>query len=614
MNTFFADLLATGQGWVFHFFQVATTHTMVNLATIILLGILGQWLAWMVNLPSILLLLVFGFLAGPVTGLILPDQLFGELLTPLVSLSVGIILFEGGLNLKVSDLSKIGRVVRGLLSIGVLATWVQATVLAHLLLPLSFPLCLLFGAILTVTGPTVIIPLLRQIKPDPRIASILRWEGILVDPVGATLAVLVFQVILLGTFRSVPEMIFGELVRVIFWGFVSGGLGAGSLYLLFRHHLVPEFLHNPLTLGMVLGVFAFSNQVQEESGLLAVTLAGIFLGAQRTVPVRHILAFKENLQTLLISSLFILLAARLSWEDLEDMDWRLGAFILGLIFVVRPASVWLSTVGTDLTTKEKLYLSMLAPRGIVAASVASIFAMKLTYAGNYSAYLLVPYTFAVIVGTVLFYGLLAGYLSRFLGISQANPQGTIILGAHEWGRALGKRLVEWQIPVLFADQEPWTLRRAADEKLPTLDQSIFSEDLAEYFELHAYRRILCLSASDEVNCLASIRCREFFDGHEIFQLPPRAASFIPNFLRGRFLFSESLGYSEIESRFSRGWRLDVLTMGELRELLQARPELSTADTGLVLLFHLGDRGDLHVLGPDAPPRFRSGRILVLRPG
>ncbi len=566
MFDLFSRIMTQMHHSAFLIYQAASAHITVNIALILLLGISAQWLAWVLHLPSILLLMVFGFLAGPVIGLVNPDQLLGQLLTPIVSLSVAVILFEGGLNLKVADLRKIGRAVRGLISIGVLTTWTLATLFAHWLLPLRFDLCLLLGAVLTVTGPTVILPLVRQIKPDYRIAAILKWEGIVVDPVGATLSVLVFQVVLIGTFQNVPQTIVSEFLLVMFWGTLVGTIGAALLYLMFRFHLAPEFLDNPLTLALVIGTYALSNQIQAESGLLAVTIAGILLGNQRAIPVRHILQFKENLQVLLISVLFILLSARMRFSDLAVIDSRLLLFLGLLIFVIRPIAVLLSTIGSDLSRREKIFVAFLAPRGIVAASVASVFSLRLTEAGNLNAYLLAPYMFVVIMATVCFYGLTAGPIARYLQVSQRNPQGTLIIGAHDWARDMALRLRELGIPLLLLDRNTFNILEAHRAGLPVLEKSCLAEDVSDEVELSTFRRLLCLTSNDNVNSLAQMRFQEFFHRQDLYQLPLEMTTEMPREFCGRFLFSPQATYLEISQRFARGQRFRLFSGREWQEL------------------------------------------------
>ncbi len=297
------------------------TEPLIQLTLVAVVGLGAQLLAWHLRLPSILLLLLSGFLLGPVLGLITPDALLGETLFPLVSLSVGLILFEGGLTLKLKELPASGPVVARLISVGALATWIVAALGARFLLGLDWALAILFGAILIVTGPTVVGPLLRQIRPHGRAGTILKWEGILIDPVGAVLAVLVLEIIALGGGVSVTSFVLLGVGRSLLVGVVLGLLGAAVLVALMRRHLIPDYLQSGVTLMLVVGFFTLGDLLAAEGGLLTVTLMGIALANQTYVPVRHIVEFKENLQVLLIGVLFILLAGRVQVADLFQVGW-----------------------------------------------------------------------------------------------------------------------------------------------------------------------------------------------------------------------------------------------------------------------------------------------------
>jgi NhaP-type Na+/H+ or K+/H+ antiporter len=285
-----------------------------GLAAIVLLGATAQWLGWRFRLPSILLLLVFGFVAGPAAlGIVDADGMLGKLLAPVVSLGVAILLFEGSLTLHLRELGDARGVVGRLLTLGTAVTWTLAAAAAWLLLDFEPALAVLTGAILTVTGPTVVLPILRQVRPTGPAGSILKWEGILIDPVGAVLAVLVFEAIQHGTgFRPSFVHALGGIGRTLLVGGVAGALGAGALYEMLRRYWIPDHLHAAIALAFAVAAHSLANAAQHEAGLLAVTVMGALLANQRRVPLRHILEFKENLQVLVISSLFILLAARLT--------------------------------------------------------------------------------------------------------------------------------------------------------------------------------------------------------------------------------------------------------------------------------------------------------------
>lgn len=311
------------------------------LAGMLLIGFLAQWLAWRVKLPAILFLLLAGILLGPVSGVLVPDRLLGALLFPTVSLAVALILFEGSLSLRLHELPAIGRMVRGLVSYGAVSTLLLLALAAHLVAGLSWSIALLFGALACVTGPTVIAPMLRTVRPNARIANTLRWEGIVIDPLGALFAVLIYEAIV----SRQQGHTLGIFALTIGCGAVIGLLAAWLTGFLLRRQLIPEYLQNYAVLAAVLFAFSVSNVLAHESGLLAVTLMGTALGNLRGVHIDDILDFKENLTTVLVSVLFILLAARLQWPLPDGM---LGAGIALFVIaqlVVRPLAVALASIG-----------------------------------------------------------------------------------------------------------------------------------------------------------------------------------------------------------------------------------------------------------------------------
>tara|TARA_R110000868_G_scaffold368227_1_gene631212 strand:+ start:46005 stop:47840 length:1836 start_codon:yes stop_codon:yes gene_type:complete len=525
-------------------------HILVGLASVIALGISAQWLAWRTKLPAILMLLAFGIIAGPVTGFIDPDALMGNLLSPFVSISVAIILFEGGLSLRMSEFRKIGGVVIKLITIGIAITWFLASVAAYLFLDLGVEISVLFGAILIVTGPTVIIPLLRQVRPTETASSIIKWEGIVNDPIGAMMAVLVFEIILAGGFESISGKAGLVIVTTIVDGTFFGALGAGIMYLAMKKHWLPDYLQNPVTLMIVVSVFTASNTLQHESGLLAVTVMGIILANQKEIRIKHIIEFKENLQVLLISTLFILLASRLKIEHLEYFNLNSLWFLLALFIIVRPASIFGATFGSQLTFKEKAFLSWMAPRGIVAAAISSIFALRLEEEGYAIAEQLIPYTFIVIISTVTIYGLSALPVARMLGVAKPKPNGVLFLGAHEWSRMIATTLKELGLKVLVADSNWENISKARKSGLNTYYGNILSEYALDEISLDGIGHLMALTPNDEVNSLASISFAEYFGSSNVFQLAQsatskRRAKESSDFLGGRTLFSNELNHEAI---------------------------------------------------------------------
>ena len=533
-------------------------HPLIGLAGIVIVGIAAQWLSWRLRLPAIFLLLLAGFVAGGVTGWIDPDELLGAALFPIVSLSVAIILFEGGLSLDIAELAKIGRVVRNLASIGVVATWVLSAIAARFLLGFDWPLSALLGAILVVTGPTVIIPLLRHIRPTAKLGSAIRWEAIVNDPTGAILAVLVFNAIVVGEGQEGISAAVLGVVKALGAGGALGLAGAGLIVLLLKRYWVPDFLQSPVTLAVVMVVFSLSDLVLSESGLLAVTVMGSALASQNVVTVRHIVEFKENLRVLLISALFVILAARLPISDPAYSDPGSLWFLAVLILVVRPASVALSTIGTFLTWRERVFLGFMAPRGIVAAAVASIFSLELMELGYPGAEKLAPVMFLVIVGTVALYGLGAGRVARWLGVATPNPQGMLLLGASGWVRAVAQALKAEGVEVTLVDSNRKNVAQARQDGLEAKCDNILAEYAFEDLELDGIGRFLALTPNDEVNSLATVHASDVFERSNVYQLAPEGAdeggrlTEMPAHLQGRILFDTVATHAEMTKRFAQG--------------------------------------------------------------
>ena len=391
--------------------------SVVILAGIGVVSLVCQWLAWRLRQPAILFLLIAGIVLGPGVGVLDPDALLGDMLFPIVSLAVAVILFEGSLTLKFSELRGHGKMVTNIIIYGTVVTSIVATVAAYLTLDLPLSLAMLFGSIVVVSGPTVIMPLLRAVRPSGRISNILKWEGIVIDPVGALLAVLVFEFIIASGGESSA---FLSTLFTFGATFVLGlTLGCASGYLLgeaLRSHWLPQFLLNAGTLTFMLGVYALSNFLVHESGLLTVTVMGIWLANMRGVPIDEILEFKESLSVLLISALFILLAARMELLAVYNLGFSAVWIMLALIFIARPLAVWLASLGADLTWQERSFLSWIAPRGIVAAAVSSLFAFRLEQNGFEQAEILTPLVFLVIVVTVALQSISATPLAKLLGV------------------------------------------------------------------------------------------------------------------------------------------------------------------------------------------------------
>ncbi len=581
-----------------------------HLAGIIVVGVLAQWLAWRVALPSILLLLTFGLIAGPVTGWIDPDELFGPLLTPIVSISVALILYEGGLTLRIADLPKIGAVVRNLVSVGVLVTWVVGALAAYWILGLSASLSALLGAVVVVTGPTVIAPLLRHIRPSGDVGPALRWEGIVIDPVGAMLAVLVYEAIQAGGTRVAAfHVAMGVLKTVVFGGGL--GLAAAALLVVFlQRYWIADFLQSAVSLMLVVATFTVSNAIQHESGLLAVTVMGFALANQKRADVEHIVEFKENLRVLLISTLFIVLAARLELADLTRWLAAGLGFVAVLVFVARPLSVFLSTLRSGLTLRQRVFLCWMAPRGIVAAAVASVFALRLEAEHYEGAGVLVPVTFITIIATVVVYGLTAPLAARWLGVAESNPQGVLFVGAHAWAREVASLLDREGFRVLLVDSNRDNISEARMAGLRTYSGSILAEHTLDELELGGIGRLFAVTPNDWVNALAVRRFARIFGRAECYQLPPEQDDRRKEqhrYLYGRSLFHEEVTYDELEFRIRMGYTAKA---SGLSEKFDYAAFCDRHGDSALPLFVVDERGRLRVVTAAEPAEPKAGETLI----
>lgn len=481
------------------------------IAAVIVLGISAQWLSWRLKLPSILALLVIGIVVGPVTGLLQPDAMFGDMLFPLVSLGVALVLFEGGLTLSLSDLRGHGAAVSNLVSWGALLNWGLIAGGTWLLVDFSGEMALLFAALVVVTGPTVINPLLRTMRATPEVSQLLRWEGILIDPVGALLAVLVFQFIVAGT-KS--YLLFLQSIAV---GVLAGVVAAVMLGFMIKRHWIPEYLLNVVALAWVVMSFAGSNYLAHESGLLAVTIMGVWLANTRGVDMTEVLSFKESLSILIISMLFIVLGARINPADIIATGWS-GAGVLLVVLLARPIVVWACTIGGSYSWRERALVSWVAPRGIVAAAVSSLFALRLQEAGYAEAGLLVSYTFLIIIVTVVVQSFTAGFVARLLGLVEAEPRGILIVGANPVARTIGKALQQQGFRVKLTDTTWSEIQSARMDGLDTYYGDPVSAHADRQLELEGIGRLFAMSRRPALNTLAAIKYRREFGRNRVFTL------------------------------------------------------------------------------------------------
>ena len=494
---------------------------LIKLAVIGILGSMAQWISWWVKLPSILFLLLLGFLVGPMTGYLNPDDVFGDMLFPMVSLAVSVILFEGALTLNFHEIRGLQQVIRRLISTGTLICWIIIAISTHYLIGFDWQMSFLFGSLVVVTGPTVIVPMLRTVRVNSKISNILRWEGIIIDPIGALLAVLVFTFIVAsqsgGHEFSLVLFVFIKLVAV---GILVGIIAGQALGLILKHHLLPEYLHNIFTLTMVFGVFALSNHLSHESGLLAVTIMGVWLANMKGIHIEEILNFKESLSILLISGLFIILASRIDINQIKALGWASIGIFLMIQFIARPIKVWVSTLGSNLKWQEKVMVSWIAPRGIVAAAVSALFAIKLEAINYPNADLLVSLTFIIIISTVVFQSATARPLAKLLKVAEPEALGMLIVGANSVAQAIAKVLQKEGVNFILADSYWLYIKQARMEGFNTYYGNPVSKHADQNLHLVGIGHLIGLSMNRHINTLSAKKYAAEFGKQNIYTLKP----------------------------------------------------------------------------------------------
>lgn len=487
---------------------------MFELAAIIILGILAQWVAWRFKIPAILPLILIGLLVGPLatqftedgTKFIEPiwngsEGLFpGESLYYFVSLAIGVILFEGGLTLKRGEILNVSSVIVKLISIAVLITFIGAGIAVHFIFELSWKISLLFSALIIVTGPTVITPILRNIPLKRDISAILKWEGILIDPIGALFAVLVFEFINAKAGAEYTSIALVDFGKVILFGFSFGFTFAHALIYLIRKKIIPHFLLNVVTLAAVLGVFVLADTFAHESGLLAVVVMGIIMGNTNLPNFKDLLYFKESLSVLLISILFILLAANINYDELLLVYNVKSLFLfLIIVFLIRPLGVLLSSINSNLKFNEKLFISWVGPRGIVAAGIASLFGIKLANKGVPDAEYITPLVFMIVLGTVLLNATTARPFAKLVGVFLKNSSGVLIVGSSSFSRIIAKYLKENDRHVVVVDNNQSNIDEAKKIGLSAFVADIFSDDLQDNLELSDIGYLMALTGNTTIN-------------------------------------------------------------------------------------------------------------------
>lgn len=495
------------------------THLEILIPLLIFIASVCQYVAWRLKLPAILFLLLAGLLIGPVLGIFNPDEAFSNFLLPVVSLSVALILFEGSLSLHFSEIKDLRRTIRNLISIGMVINWVVIAIATHYFMELSWGISFLFGSLVVVTGPTVIAPMLRSIRPTAQVGSILRWEGILIDPIGALLALLVYSWIAsdLGAGANIIETAI-TFAQLIVTGVVVGLIFGQILGVMLRRYLIPDYLQTLTTLSFVLLAFALSNEISSEAGLLAVTVMGIRMANMKDVYIEEILHFKEHLSVLLISCLFIVLSARIELSALTSIFIPALAILFVMQFIARPIAVFVSAMGSRLSFGEKILTAWIGPRGIIAAAVSALFTFRLSQAGMEGADYLVPLTFFMIIGTVVFQSVTSGPLASFLKVREPEPTGFLILGANPIAQSIGLALKDLGFRVILASTSWLNIRDARLLGLQTYYGNPTSERADIQLDLVGIGNFISLSPDPSFNSISAMKYRGEFGRKHIFNL------------------------------------------------------------------------------------------------
>ena len=583
----------------------------IPLVLVGLFSIACQLLAFKIKVPAILPLLLVGIIVGPVTGLINADTLFGDLLFPVVSLCVAIILFEGALTLRFKEISGHGPMVRNLCTLGPVATIIVVAPVVHYALAISWELSFLFAALITVTGPTVIVPMLRTVRPSTKLSNILRWEGIIIDPIGALLAIIVFEYIV-----SSQNALEHSLVAFILTVGVGALIGAASGYLLglaMRHKWIPHYLLNTAVLTIMLGVFALSNLLAHESGLITVTIMGMWLANMKDVDIDDVLEFKETLSVLLISGLFILLASRVDMSALAQLGWPAAIVLITIMFVARPVSVLISSIGSKLSWQELSLLSWIAPRGIVAAAVSALFSLKLEAVNYPQVELLVPMVFLVIIVTVVFQSLTSAKIATWLKIRAPEPNGLLIFGGGQFSRQLAKELQNNDIAVCLADTNYETISISRMDGIPSYFGNPISEHASRHLDTSLFGRVLVMSPYKQLNPLVTFHFEHTMGKGTVLALSNNEQAKRPShqvsdeYNKKLSLFSEDASYGRLVGYVNKGGSVKTT---KLTDTFTYADYMAEYDKRLIQLCAISPSGSVQIFTSNISINPKSGSKII----
>jgi NhaP-type Na+/H+ or K+/H+ antiporter len=583
---------------------------MLELAGIIILGILAQWVAWKFKIPAILPLILIGLLVGPIAAEYLSEDhtkwiepiwngeegLFpGESLFYFVSLAISIILFEGGLTLRLKEIKNVGPVITKLITVGSVVTFFGAAVAAHYIFYLSWEMSYLFSALIIVTGPTVITPILRNIPLKPDVSAVLKWEGILIDPIGALVAVLVFEFISVGGGGEFTKTAMIEFGKIVLFGTTFGFTFAHGLNFAINKRLIPHYLLNVFALASVLGVFVLSDSFAHESGLLAVVVMGMVLGNSNSPYLKELLYFKESLSVLLISILFILLAANINMEDLLLIyNWNTVVLFSVVVFILRPIGVFLSTYNSSLKLNERLFISWVGPRGIVAAGIASLFGLKLAKEGVAGAEYITPLVFMIVLGTVLFNATTARFFAKIVGVFLKQSNGILIIGATKASRLIGDYLEKNDRHVVLIDNNQTNILKAKELGLEAINSNIYSDSLEDNIELSDVGYLIALTGNSDINTFAINKFGKDFGENGAFRLVTREELSDPNHTpkQGIFLQTDDfISLAEVTRKYPAIHEINIKDKEHFNSLIIK----SEKDKDNIALFLKDPSGELHII-------------------
>ncbi|HLR70942.1 MAG TPA: sodium:proton antiporter [Pseudogracilibacillus sp.] len=583
------------------------------LFVMMLIGVLGigsQWLAWKYNLPAIVIMSIAGLLIGPIFGIMNPEASFGNLYDPIISVAVAIILFEGSLNLSFKELKGLGKPVFRIATIGALIAWILGSLTAHYMAGLSWEVSFVIGGLFIVTGPTVIMPLLRQSKLKPRPAKILKWEGIIVDPIGVLLAVFAFEIITFLTSEKDGTTLLLFFMASIFAMFFGWFCGRATGWM-FETGYIPEFLKSPVVFAVVIFCFTLPDEVIHGTGLLSVTAMGMTLANTGINSLNDFRHFKENVSILLISGIFIMLAASLKLETIMQIfNWHILSYVLFMMFAVRPLSIFLSTIGSGLSLQEKSLVGWIAPRGIVALTVSSYFATILEDAGYQDAGILTTLTFALVFFTVVAHGFSIGPLAKKLHLSLEGKPGILIVGSNPFTVDLAKSFLKNELPVLIVDSSWENLRYARNAGIPFYHGEILSEQIEYNLDTIPYDYIIAATNYHSYNSLVCTTFMPEYGRTNVFKVDvaeDKNNKDIVSRVGGRSLCKEEISLDDLNDKISNGY---LFRRTKLTGQFDYQQYKEDKDEESVFLYFIKPTGQIYFYAADMRVRPTIGDTII----